>query len=106
MSGLRESVAQAIMQDQICGGVDLLSEGERDALMHGALLLQQQGEPQKGDILRMIAVDFGAKHLPFLNLPKPRVDDYYLHCADVTINAYDKWLKERTARLEADMDRT
>jgi len=99
MTGLREHVAQAIEASTTCGGPDILRADEVEALMRGALLLDQDGKREEADRLRMLAVELGANHTPFLQAKgRQRIDAYYLYCADVSIAAYDQWLAETAAR--------
>lgn len=98
MNGLTDHVAQAIMQDQTCGGADILRPEEIDALMRAAVLLKESGDPEGCDCLRLLAVDLGQSAMPHLypHLPKLRVNRYYQHCAEVSIRAYDAWLAQRS----------
>jgi hypothetical protein len=98
MTGLRDHVAQAIMKDTTCGGPNLLGADEQDALMRGARMLEDAGQQGSADLLRVLAIELGANHLPFLQAEKPRVDAYYRYCADVAIAAYDQWLAGALAR--------
>jgi hypothetical protein len=101
MTGLRDHVARAIEASTFCGGPDILRAEEVEALMRGALQLEiaNNGKCEQADTLRLLAVELGANHTPFMQAKgRQRIDTYYLYCADVSIAAYDQWLAETAAR--------
>lgn len=94
MLGLREHVALAIANDQ---GAGIINPREVEALMSGAKLLEDGGGDGESmaRLLRAMAIDLQDKAI-FSSTPRvSRVDDYYLHCADVVIAAYDQWIEHR-----------
>lgn len=98
MSGLRQTVAAAIQADADCGGLGVLTKEEQDAIEWAITLPVDWCEHEKKrhrQILALLIHDLGHGRMHIHGSAKPRVDQYYLHCADVAIDAYDKWLDER-----------
>lgn len=106
MSGLQEFVARAIMADQDCGGADLLTAKEVAALEWAILRpltsasafekaqWDQEGEQQHRLVLAGLIADLGPSKLSVCG-QQQRAGAYYLHCANVAIAAYDRWLEQR-----------
>ena len=96
MQPLREFIAQEIANDQLCGGPDIITKEEERAIMKGAMLIENDGDEEMANALRQLAIDLGKHHLVFFHGTglRIRVDEYYLHCADVVIKAYHKWLRD------------
>lgn len=112
MTSLRKHVAEAIQRDQNEGGTGILRPEEVEAL-EWAMMAPRSGAPaetitaheQEGDrhqhrqILAALLAELGP-HRMRLHGFETRTDAYYLHCADVAIEAYDDWLAKRTAQGE------
>lgn len=104
MKGLRTHVAEAIRRQQEAGGLGILRPEECAALHEAAWALEQKrraiGEMSEEDIkkerlaLAGIAADLGPNPI-FIHGENRRVDEYWLKCADVAIEAYDEWLEQR-----------
>lgn len=94
MKSLREFMAQKIADDEMCGGPSIITPEEETAIMFGALLIQEDGDEYRANLLRSLAIDLGERHLTFFQGEglRPKVDKYYLHCADLVISAYHEWL--------------
>lgn len=106
MKGLREHVAEAIRTDQERGGAGILTDEEMHALELADLALyhadvkagsaSNENYAAKGTLAAM-RHQLGPTPM-FIHGEKMRVDDYWLHCADVAIRAYDAWIEERANR--------
>lgn len=109
MSGLRQSVAKAIQADADCGGAGILTD-EEIAALEWAIFKAPIEKPAFGGgaesedsrnktVLSGLLHELGHKRMFICGETMNRVDKYYLHCADVAIDAYDQWLAERSAAL-------
>jgi len=98
MPGLREYVAEAIRIDQEQDGSGILTDQELEALEAADEALFKQGHAAMSG-LRLVLVELRRSLGPSARLwicgEKRRIDDYWLHCADVSIAAYDRWLDQR-----------
>lgn len=95
MTGLRQSVADAIQRDMETGGSGILTDQEIAAL-EWAITTHEDGTEQHRESLAVLLHELGRCKLR-IHGAEDRRDPYWLHCADVAINAYDEWLDKRKA---------
>ncbi len=101
MTGLRASVADAIQRDQECGGAGILTDEELIAVEWAILgaLKMGFGDPdakRHHQVLAVLLHELGPRIMS-IHGAKNRRDQYWMHCADVAIDAYDRWLADRQA---------
>lgn len=107
MTGLRQFVAEAIRAQEEAGGYGILRPEECEVLNDAAWALEQKrrtvGEMSEEEIkderltIVGIVADLGP-HPIFIHGAPRRIDAYWLKCADCAIEAYDRWLQQRTAQ--------
>ncbi len=102
MSNLRASVAKAIQHSEDCGGAGIFTDEEEialeTALVHAIRIYDNPNERKELERYREaiagLIAQLGKTKMRIHGLPS-RIDAYYLKCADIAIEAYDKWLDER-----------
>ncbi len=105
IGGLREHVAEAIAADQCIGGTGILSDEEEAAIGEAIYFLRTgtipsgQDETEIVQALAHIKAQLGSNRI-YACGSFTRVDQYYLHCADVAIQAYDQWVEKRSQRTK------
>lgn len=102
MTGLRQSVADAIQRDQESGGGGILTDEEVAAVewaITRTVLMHPEGDrecQQHREALSILLHELGPRRMS-IHGAEDRRCRYWLQCADVAIKAYDDWLEQRNS---------